>query len=332
MEIMENMDIEEIKQDIVILQNQRENIRNLNKKNIKLKIILVSIIVIVLTIINVELLVVLFFILIFVKDFDFYKSKKYKEIINYTMEYKKRILSKIVELEFEGLEYVEDSKISVEQFNESYLFCNYDLMYGSEDLIKGKIGQTKLEFAKIVTQYYDDKGKSRGWKTFFYGLFIVADFNKNTDFTTTVLPVEKMDLNIIYSKPKKNNNSFESAKSIKLEDLEFQNMYDVYSNNEIEARYILTPSMMRKLVDLGIKVSVDNDDLSIIKTQYNKLPYISFNKSKIFIAIPFATNLYNPDIDEDRDSIYIKKHKKIILMVKELIEDLDLNTRIWSKE
>lgn len=329
---MEKLDIEEIKQDIVILQNQRENIRNLDKKNLKLKIIIVSIIFIVLSMINIKLLIVFFFIYIFFNDINFYKRKKKDYITTYIKEYKKRILSKIIKLEFEGLEYVEDSKISVEQFNESYLFCNYDLIYGSEDLIKGKIGQTNLEFAKILTQYYDNKGKYSGWKIFFYGLFIVADFNKNTNFTTTVLPAEKIDWHIIDSKPKKNNKTFESAKSIKLEDIEFENMYDVYSNNEIEARYILTPSMMRKLVDLGKKVSADNNDLSIIKTQYNKLPYISFNKSKIFIAIPFSTDLYNPDIEEDRDSIYIKKHKKIISMVKELIEDLDLNTRIWSKE
>jgi hypothetical protein len=46
---------------------------------------------------------------------------------------------------------------------------------------------------------------------------------------------------------------FVNRKRIELENVEFEKIFDVYSDDEIEARRLLTPKMMEKLVNFAKK-------------------------------------------------------------------------------
>ena len=102
-----------------------------------------------------------------------------------------------------------------------------------------------------------------------------------------------------------------------LENNKFEDLYDVFGENEQEIRYLLTPKLMEKLVDLQIKS----------KNQIN----ISFVNSKIFIAIPFSKKLFEPS---KKSSIKktLKNHYQLLELVIGIVEELDLNTRIWTKK
>jgi hypothetical protein len=69
---------------------------------------------------------------------------------------------------------------------------------------------------------------------------------------------------------------------VKLESVEFENKFVVYSNDQVEARYILTPSFMERLVKL--------QDLMGDNTSY------SFVNTNVYVAVPIDEDLFEPSI------------------------------------
>ena len=74
-------------------------------------------------------------------------------------------------------------------YKSSKLFDKNPDQYKGEDLVRGQIGKTKIAFSELHSQYYtrDDKGR-KSWHTIFRGLFFMADFNKDFQGYTLVLP------------------------------------------------------------------------------------------------------------------------------------------------
>lgn len=71
----------------------------------------------------------------------------------------------------------------------------------------------------------------------------------------------------------------EVVKKVKLEDPKFQRMFEVLSPNEIEARRLLTPKMMKYLVDLQTKIK-------------HNLGFC-FTKNEVFLKIDYSSTTYN---------------------------------------
>ena len=112
----------------------------------------------------------------------------------------------------------------------------------------------------------------------FKGLFIAADLYKKFSSITYVIP------NNI-------NNKLEfiasALKKIKLEDPQFSRVFSVYSDNQIESRYLLTPSLMERLLVLnkgaigeGIRCCFVNNQLILAFPRSEDLfPHLSLNQS-----------------------------------------------------
>ena len=75
------------------------------------------------------------------------------------------------------------------------------------------------------------------------------------------------------------NKKTEELKEIKLEDLDFAKKYDVYSGDEIEARYLVTPAFMVRLNNL--KIAFDTKNIRC-----------SFFKDNLMIALSTSKNLF----------------------------------------
>ncbi len=73
-----------------------------------------------------------------------------------------------------------------------------------------------------------------------------------------------------------------SSGSGKTENPDFEKTFDVYSTDQIEARYLLSPSMMERLFALD--------------REFNKNITISFRDSNILIAIPESRNHFEASI------------------------------------
>jgi hypothetical protein len=106
---------------------------------------------------------------------------------------------------------------------------------------------------------------------------------------------------------------------VKLEDPEFEEMFAVYSDDQVEARYILTPALMKRLVDFRREADRDS--------------HIAFVNSDVVIAISLKRALFEPPIMSTiLNKGLAREYLDDVRFATEIVDDLNLNTRIWTKE
>lgn len=240
----------------------------------------------------------------------------------FVTRYKKEIISSIVQFIDESLLYEAENLVPQREFIASGLFYPKPDRYSGDDCVSGKIDKTEIAFSEIHAKYKtvvsDDDGKSERWIPLFDGLFFKADFNKHFKGEYFVLPDRAEKL---FGRAGK---LFHSSKNrfgelIRLEDPEFEKEFVVYGTDQVEARYILSASLMRRLLDF--------------KQRTGKKMQVSFVKSSLYIAFPYRKPLFEPRyyssiLSEDKTTEYFLDLEMAIAIVTEL----NLNTRIWSKQ
>ncbi|AXG67928.1 hypothetical protein KORDIASMS9_00110 [Kordia sp. SMS9] len=222
-------------------------------------------------------------------------------------KYKDEVLKPIVEAQFPGIVYEDELHISKSMFNASNLFTRPDRFNG-EDLFSGKLDATQFVFSEIHAEEKHTRRDKNGntktsYTTIFRGLFLIADFNKEIHNETYV-----------YSSGGK---WFSRFKRVRLEDPEFEDRFNVYSNDQVEARYILTPKMMQRIVDL--------------EDRFDANMYLSFRGHHVYIAIRESYNMFEASIHDDVSFPQIQRFLEEVNSILEIINDLDLNLRIWTK-
>ena len=104
---------------------------------------------------------------------------------------------------------------------------------------------------------------------------------------------------------------------VKMDDPEFEKLFVVYSKDQIEARYILSTSLMKRIIDFKKKTKKDI--------------YLSFINNKIFVAISYYKNLFEPRIFSTLINFdLIKEYYEDMVIAIGIVEELNLNTRIWA--
>jgi hypothetical protein len=170
-----------------------------------------------------------------------HKLKRTKEEFSYLS--KSQLYKKIIG--FYNLDYSPFSGIDSHVVDKTNLFPNFDQFY-SEDYIQGEykgveLKLSEIELRKIVIREVGNKTIYTEEKIF-GGLFIITDFHKRFSSTSYILPNKWIKISIglpsIY-------------KRVALEDPIFEKKFDVYSDNQIEARYILTPAFMERIMSLN---------------------------------------------------------------------------------
>ncbi|MBN2492693.1 MAG: DUF3137 domain-containing protein, partial [Planctomycetes bacterium] len=194
--------------------------------------------------------------------------------------------------------------------------------YRGDDLVRGRVGRTELQFSELHTEYLsrgtDRKGRTRGsWHTIFRGLFFAAGFHKNFRGTTLVLPdtAERLLGGI-----GKMLQSFNRARGelMKLEDPEFERLFVVYGDDQIEARYILSPSLMERITEF--------------RRRAGRPVYLSFVRSRVYVAIGYGRELFEPRFYRSILGFEtVAPYFEDLQLALGIVEDLNLNTRIWSK-
>jgi len=239
----------------------------------------------------------------------------------YRQDFKNKIIQKITAFVDENLVYSPENYVSRDKFTNSGIFQKYCNNYRGEDHFTGKLGKTEIEFSEVQGRHVTTTGtgskRKSHYTTIFKGIFIVADFNKNFNGHTIVLPdtAEKM-----LGKFGQNLQSMSSrGELVKLEDPEFEKEFCVYSDDQLEARYILSPSLMKRIVDF--------------KRKWNTKIYLSFRDSKLYVAIKMDKNLFESRLFKSIvDYNFIEQNIRFLTLLTGIVEDLNLNTRIWTKE
>lgn len=241
------------------------------------------------------------------------KEKRYKN------EFKDKVFHRIIQAVNPNLTYNKSQYISKEKFFESKIFNERADRYSGEDYISGMVDKTEIEFSELHTQEKRKGNKgSTYYVTIFKGLFMIADFHKNFHGQTIVLPDTAEKLFGFLGKKFQSWN-FTREQVVHMENAEFEKEFVVYSNDQVEARYILSTSMVQRILDL--------------RKNYNTKVYLSFINSKVFLAFENSGNLFEPKFKQSiTDSDYIRVFYKELCDCLSIVDDLNLNTRIWSKD
>ncbi len=196
--------------------------------------------------------------------------------------------------------------------------------YSAEDNIEGMIDKTSFKLCELHTEYeyIDPDDNTTKTKTLFKGMFIMADFHKNFNGRTMLRNevAEKFlgeRLGKFFNSMGKISNP---GKLVKLEDVTFEKEFAVYSTDEIEARYILSPSMMERMVNLK-------------KMNEGKPVEISFKDNILYIAMTTDRNLFELSLKEPINDFKVTKriYEELMFSIG-FIEELNLNTRIWDRQ
>jgi hypothetical protein len=239
----------------------------------------------------------------------------------YRQQFKQKVVEKLIKTIDRDWQYDYKAFLSQNEYNEANLFLHHYDRYHGDDMISGKIDKTDFVLSELHTQYKttttDSKGNTKTqWYTIFKGLIGHADFNKEINGETYILPdtAEKL-----FGKWGQKLQSDSRGDLVKLENPEFEKRFAVFSTDQIEARYILTPSIMESLVNFK-------------NTVKNKI-HLSIRGSRLYFAISINEDLFEPRVFKSGVNIKdIEKMYSQLNIINLIVKEMNLNTRIWTKD
>ena len=239
---------------------------------------------------------------------------------DYVKEFKQNVISPLIKAIDKRLHYSSEIHVSQHLFERSKIFTSSIDRLSGNDYVKGVVDGTKIEFSDLHAEkrHKNSKG-SDNWSTIFQGLFIVAEFNKEFKGNTVILPDHAQSTfgDLVGNWLQSNNLNREEL--VKMDNPEFEDEFVVYSNDQIEARYILSHSLMSKL---------------LIFTKKSKHPVsVSFIRNHIHLAIAYNKDLFEPSIFHSLLKYKIAmEYVGTLHLALGIVEELKLNQKLWSKE
>lgn len=244
------------------------------------------------------------------------------DIDQYRLDFKQRLVTQAIKTIDQSLEIDPKRGLSQDDFFGSLLFNKKPDKYMSEDRVSGNAGKTKFSFSEVRAEYKEltitKKGTTQEtWHEIFFGVMFQADFNKNFKGLTVVQPKTfGSDTSEWFGS---NTPFFSGSKErIKLENPEFEKHFATYSSDQIEARYILTPLLMESICKLNERCE-DRIGLSFV----GNVITIAFPLSRDYFEAPLFGSLMTDGL--------LKEDMELVRHIYQVIETLDLNTRIWGK-
>lgn len=197
----------------------------------------------------------------------------------YKIKAKQGILPKL-------LSYIGDFEInknsSVIAEDRSYIetldLFNYFNRYSCDDRFTGIYKGIKIDIAEIEMLKETGSGKRRHVETIFSGVFLKVPSLKKFSGKTIIASNTKLGI--------------KGKQQVHLEDPEFEKRYNTFSTDQIEARYLITPAFMTRLIELSKKGACKNIILSF---EYDNIN-IAVSSSKDWFEVPFtkpATEISN---------------------------------------
>lgn len=238
----------------------------------------------------------------------------------YQSAYKSRVLTAVTKLIQPAMSYRPHEGISKAVFKSAGIYSSRIDRYHSEDLFIGDVGETSVCFSEVKAERKDTSTDSKGntttsWHTIFDGIFFMADFHKEFSTWVTVQPdFAEKTFGWLGKKFQKLGGSV-----VHLENPEFEKAFVVRGGDQVEARYILTPNMQQNLLDLR---KFHGDSLRL-----------AFKDSKVVMGFSVRENWFEPDFF--KPSYEVRQIEGFVLEMQaccSIVEMMNLNTRIWTKQ
>lgn len=192
--------------------------------------------------------------------FTKYKKETKTDIMNMFMKF------------FDGFRYEPEVGLSYYDIQDSYIFPAFDELH-TDDCFLGTYDGVGVRICeeKLISNHVWHM-KTRHNVITFLGVVLELDMNKEFLYHTFVVKDKGM-MNAL-NKPK-------GFQKVALEDVVFENSFEAYSQNQIEARYLLTTAFMERMLKLKELYGGTNIQFS-------------FNNNKVLIAINTKKNMFEP--------------------------------------
>ncbi|MBE6152801.1 MAG: DUF3137 domain-containing protein [Firmicutes bacterium] len=235
----------------------------------------------------------------------------------FTMAFKEKFVLKSLKNIFTDLKYQPEIGIDESTIRDTQMMDMGD-RYSSNDYISAKykniaVIQSDVHIEEKHETRDSDGNKRTTWVTIFRGRWMIFDFNKN--FKANIQVSQKG-----FGNSRINNwGNKLKYKKIMMEDQVFNNQFRIYAQNEHDAFYVLTPSLMEKIK-------------SLTNTINGKI-LLCFIDNKLHVGIQnnkdsFEHSIFKK-INEDK---VIEEISKDIKLITNFVDELDLDNDLFRKE
>lgn len=228
---------------------------------------------------------------------------------DYADSYKAQVFAQVCELRYPSLRFHPHKGIPWKVLDESQLFAWVSDEYRSNDYFEGRIGQTDVRFAEATAKRERKrlhKGRLQTYlQTYFTGLVFEADFHKHFHSTTRIVPADEKVVKV------------RGQSRVTLEDPNFERLFVATSTDQVDARYVLSTSMVARIVDLharcpGLRILLKHE--------------------RMLLVLPSVRDRFEPRLyRKARCSRQIAEFVADVDAILAIVDALNLNTRIWSK-
>lgn len=214
-------------------------------------------------------------------------------------KFKRQIIENIVKKH--GLSYDKDRGLGFDDFFMIY-DCRVD-EWSSEDLVEGDIDGVSVKFSDFYAAKKVKKKNSTETVVQFQGVLFKADFNKKLSSITQIAHVNSRNLAVCGQKAN-------------MDDVRFEEIFDVYATDQIGARYALSPALMENFTLLCLRLDAPVNSV--------------FKDNQIFIAVETWRDDFEPDIRKSLiNNETIALYESEIASFAQIVKELNLNRKIW---
>lgn len=236
-------------------------------------------------------IIVLGIIMSILRTFTFRSKIGLRKNIPYTektfnSEYKQKIIKTFIKAYDENLNYDPNLGISLSEYLNGQFDNRFDRFY-SEDLIKGKIEETKIKMSEVQTEIItEDEDGNKSYSVLFHGMFGIIELEQFIPSTIFIRENKSKAYGITINYEK-----------IELDSSDFEKRFDVYTDNKIQAMQVLTADIMTEMLEYY------NENKTVYEiTITGNMMYIRFKSGSMFegnifkSAVDFDTLKKNYDI------------------------------------
>lgn len=193
-------------------------------------------------------------------------------ILKYNKKAKNKIMPEFIKF-FGNFEYYYQRTISGNIWDKSRLVGAYN-RHSGDDYFCGTYNNTKITISEEQLLMHTRNGKHSTTSTVFDGVAVILSVKKSFQGQTVVFK----DWGIFNSFHSLGN-MFNKLQKVSLEDSVFEKEFEVYSDDQLEARYLLTTAFMERI-------------LKVREAFKGKKIQFSFFDNMLFIAIDSSENMF----------------------------------------
>jgi len=222
-------------------------------------------------------------------------------------KFKFEVLSTFFSEAIPGITYLPNQGLSQPDVYATEFLKRADRFY-SEDMLQGKLDEVDFLSSDVKLEERHVQHTKNGTRVYYVPYFIgrVFKFTFNKPFDGY--------LQVLEGGSPLSNRKF---KKVELESVDFNKKFKTYSTNELSAFYVLTPDIMEAIFELE-------------KRNPGRIG-LSFSEENLYIAINNGKDTFEIKMFKKIDDLMMDGFKRDLLVIKDFIHTLKLNTKIFKK-